>query len=136
MLEMLVQAMATIPTELDTLGRLLNHITTTDRGSTQCLGTSNLMRLSQQHQEVEAQILLDTRQIQAARTARWTVLPPCLPRRNLGRAMDSMDSALTRKSSPLEPTCKNSTLPMGQMVHSVKEMVIQTKVLPQYREKR
>jgi len=50
--------------------------------------------------------------------------------------MDLVDSEPTRKFNPLEPICKSSILPTDPMVHSVKEMAIQTKVLLQSLEKR
>ena len=62
--------MAIIPTELDTLEQLLSRNSIMVKESTQGLGISNHMRLSLQPQEVEIQILQDTQQILAARTAR------------------------------------------------------------------
>jgi hypothetical protein len=106
-----------------------------DRGSTQCLGISNRMRPSQQHQEVEAQILLDIQPTPAARIARWIAFLHSL-RKTLERVMDSTDSEPTHKFSHLESTCKNSTLPTDPMGRNVKAMVIQTKVLRRFQEKR
>jgi hypothetical protein len=63
-------AMAIIPTELDTLEQLLSRNSIMVKESIQGLGISNHMRLSLQPQEVEIQILQDTQQILAARTAR------------------------------------------------------------------
>lgn len=69
-LEMLDRATATIPTELDTLERLLTRITIMVREFIQYLGISNHTKLLQRHQEAEVLTLRDTRLILAVRTAR------------------------------------------------------------------
>jgi hypothetical protein len=69
-LEMLDRATATIPTELDTLERLLTRITTMVREFIQYLGISNHTKTLQRHLEVEVLTLRVTRLILAVRTAR------------------------------------------------------------------